>query len=50
MNTDYPGENSDDDGPYPDVILVGSPVPEPATFVGAGIGILAVWTLSRKRK
>lgn len=50
-NTDYPGVDSYDNGPYPVVLLTGAPVPEPgaATLLGLG-GLLTALALVIKER
>ena len=50
VNTNYPGADSDDPGPYPVILLTGAAVPEPGSIGLLGVGALAVagWYLKKR--
>ena len=47
VNTNYPGANSGDNGPYPDFALIGTAVPEQSEAVLVVIGCCAIYALRR---
>ena len=51
VNTNYPGPDSYDNGPYPVILLTGPAVPEPGSIGLFGVGSLATvwWCLKRRR-
>ncbi len=49
-NTNFPGPDSYDNGPYPVILLTGAPVPEPASLGLIGIGGLAATLVFRRRR